>query len=167
MLDLGDCALRNVRIDLDLRRRRNDNGNGDADHSSNVGHNCNVRNVDFVRDAGNLGIVGNVRFRLKQHRFIVDANVDVAHNPGRRCSNGNSLGLYRDWQSWAQLRSSRTNDDRIAHCGYRGTDSVGTDHADGCVSVRCFVSYDKPFPVPNWRHRRHIDGRLLKITFQP
>jgi hypothetical protein len=86
MLDLGDCALRNVRIDRDLRRRRNDNGNRDGG---------NVGNVDNLRDAGNVGIVGNVRFRLEQHCFIVGANVNVAHNAGRRCSNGNSVGIYR------------------------------------------------------------------------
>ena len=158
MFDRGDCALRNVRIDRDLRRRRNDNGNLDGGNARDVnivrnvdvvGNISDIGNVDHVRNAGNLGIVGNVRFRLKQHCFIIDANVNVAHCSGRRCSNGNSIGIYRDRQSWGQLRSSRTDNDRIAHGRYRGTDSVGTDHADGYISVRCFVSYDKPFPVPD------------------
>ena len=174
MFDRGDCALGNVRFDRDLRRRRDGDGNRDAGDGGNVGNGNIVRNVNVVGNIGdiwnvdnlgndgNVGIVGNVRFRLEQHCFIVDANLNVAHNAGRRRSNRTSVGIYRDRQSWGQLRSSRTYDDRIARCGYRGTDSVGTDHADGCISVRCFVSYDKPFPVPNWRHRRHIDGRLLK-----
>ena len=152
MFDPGDCALGNVRIDRDLRRRRNDNGNNDA------GDDGIVRNVDYPRDAGNVRIVGNVRFRLEQHCFILNAN--VAHNSGRRCSNGNSVGIYRDRQSWRQLRSNRTHNERSAHCRYRWTDSVGTSHAGGCISVSCSVFYDKPVPVPN-RRRRNVE-RLLK-----
>jgi hypothetical protein len=168
MFDPGDCALGNVRIDRDLRRRRDGDGNRDAGDGGNVG-NVNVvgnisdiGNVDNLRNDGNVGIVGNVRFRFEQHCFIVNAN--VAHNSGRRCSNRNSVGIHRDRQSWGQLRGGRTDNDRIAHCGYRGTHSVGTNHADDCISLRGFVFYDKPIPVPNWRHRRNVKhcGRLLK-----
>ncbi len=47
-----------------------------------------------------VGNVGNVRLRLKQYRFIVDSNVNVAHNTRWRRSNRTSVGIYRDWQPW-------------------------------------------------------------------
>jgi hypothetical protein len=104
-----------------------------------------------------------VRFRLKQHRFIVDSDINGANGAGRRRPNRNSDGIYRDQQSGGQFRSSRTNNDRIAHGRHRGTDSIGTNHADGYTSARCFVYHDKPIPVPNWQHRRDDEhcGRLL------
>jgi len=103
MFDRGDCALGNVRIDRDLRRRRDGDGNRDAGDVGNgnivrnvdvVGNISDIGNVDNLRNDGNVGIVGNVRFRFEQHCFIVNAN--VAHNSGRRCSNGNSVGIFRD-----------------------------------------------------------------------
>jgi hypothetical protein len=111
MLDLGNFAVGNVRIDRDLRRRRNGRRSRDARHRGNVGHHGNIGNVDVVgnvsdignvdnlRNAGNDGVVGNVRFRLK-YCFIVDPNVNVAHNAGRRRSNRDSVGFYGDQQSW-------------------------------------------------------------------
>jgi hypothetical protein len=158
MLDPGDYALGNVRIDLDLRRRRNDNGNRDAGDIGNVNI---VRDVDNLRDAGNLGIVGNVRFRLEQYCFIVGANVDVTHNVGWHCSNGNPAGIYRDRKSWGQLRSSGANDERAAPCGYGG---AGPNDARHYLSARCFIRDDKHFAVPDHRAHRNVEysGRLLK-----
>jgi hypothetical protein len=40
-----------------------------------------------------------VRLRLKQHGFIVEPNVNVAHNVERR-SNRSPVGILPDWQSW-------------------------------------------------------------------
>jgi hypothetical protein len=149
MFDLGNCALGHVRIDRHLRRRRNDDGNRDASNVGdvNIVRNVNVvgnigdiRNVDNLRDAGNVGIVGNVRFRLEQHCFIVDANLNVAHNTGRRRSNRTSVGIYRDRQSWGQLRSCGTDHKRIAHSG-DGT--VGANDASRYISACCFIHDDK------------------------
>jgi hypothetical protein len=174
MFDHRDRANVHVRIDRDLRRRRNDDGDRGARYRGNVGHDGdikhdgNIGNVDIngnlvlVRDTGNLGHDWNVRFRLEQHCFIVDANIHGADSAGRRRSNRTSVGIYRDRQSWGQLRGSRADDDLVA---YGGRDSVGTDHTDGYVAVRRFVSCDKPFPVPKRRHRRLSDGRLLKSPF--
>jgi hypothetical protein len=151
MFDCGDCALRNVRIDRYLRRRRNDNGSRDAGDGGNVGDHGDVwdvnivRNVDNLGDAGNVGIVGNVRFRLEQHCFIVGANVDVARNAGQRCSNGDSVGIYRNRQSWGQLRSSGTDDKRIAHCG---DSTVGANDANRYISACCFICDNKHC----WQH---------------
>ena len=120
MFDRGDFANGNVRIPRYLRWRRNGNGkrNRDARHRGNVGHHGNVGNinvvgnidvvgnlgdfgsVDILRDAGNVRVVGNVRLRLKQHGFVVVANVDVAHNVGRPRSNRSPVGILPDWQSW-------------------------------------------------------------------
>jgi hypothetical protein len=167
MFDRRDRAIVNVRIHSKLRWRRNGNGNRGTRHRGDVGHDGNIGNVDIIgnvkhRDTGNLGHVWNVRFRFEQHCFIVNANVHVAHSARRSRSNRTSIGIYRDRQPWCQLRGSRTNDDRIAHCGCRGTDSAIADDAGGWIAVRCFVSCDKSFPVPKRRHRRHIDWRLLK-----
>jgi hypothetical protein len=107
-----------------------------------------------------------VRFRLKQHCFVFDSNIHVADNAGRRRSNRTSVGIFRDRQSWSELRRSGTYTDRIAQCGFGGTDCGRTDHAHDHVSVRRFVSHDKPVPVP-WQHRRSVehDERLLKTPF--
>jgi len=171
MFDPGDCALGNVRIDRYLRRRRNDSGNRNGGNVGNgnivrnvavVGNISDIGNVDNLRNDGNVGIVGNVRFRLEQHGFIVNAN--VTHNSGRRSSNGNSVGIYRDRQSWGQLRGSGTNDKRIAPCV---CGRVGTNDAQHYLSARCFVSDDKHFPVPDHRTYWNVEryGRLLKTTF--
>jgi hypothetical protein len=166
MFDLGECPLGNVRIDRDLRRRRNDGGNrggsnvGDVNIGRNVdvvGNIGDIGNVDNLGDDGNVRIVGNVRFRLEQHGFIVGAN--IAHNAGRRCSNGTSVGICRGRQSGGQLCSCGTNDERIAQCVY---DGAGTNHAHHYLCAHCFIYDDKLFPVPNWQHRC---GRLLKLPF--
>jgi hypothetical protein len=161
MLHHRNFAIGNVRIDRYLRWRGDGNGNHDTCDGGNVviGNITDIGNVDNLRDAGNLGTVGNVRFRLEQRCFIVDANVNVTHDAGRRCSNGTPIGIYRDRQSWGQLRCSRTNNDRIAHCGYRGSD---TDDAHHHLYARCFIHDDKPIPVP--RRRRDVK-RLLKQPF--
>ena len=114
MFDRGDFAIGNVRIARDLRRRRNGNGNrnDDAGNRSAVG-NINVvrdidvignlgdvRSLDILRHAGNVGIVGNVRRRLKQRCFIVDSNVNVVQHAGWQRSKRNSVGFLPDWQSW-------------------------------------------------------------------
>ena len=161
MLDRWDCALGNVRIDSDLRRRRNDNGSRDVGNVDVVGNISDVGNVDKFRDTGDVGIVGNVRFRLEQHCIIVDAKLNVAHNSGRGCSNGNSVGIFRDRQSRGQLRSSRTNNDRIAHCG---ANSGGASRTDGYISECRLTFCDKPVPMPEWQRRRNVKPceRLLK-----
>jgi hypothetical protein len=128
MLDRRGLAIGNVRIDRNLRRRRNDNGNRDR---GNVGNISDIGNFDNLRDDGHFGIVGHVRFRLERHCFIVGANLNDVDNAGRRCSNRNSVGIYRDRQSWGQLRSSGTNDQRIAHCGCGG-DSTNDAHCFVC-----------------------------------
>ncbi len=162
MLDHWDFAIRNVRIDRNLRRRRNDNGNRDAGDDGDVGNVdvvwniSDIGNYDNLRDDGHVGIVGNVRFRLEQHCFIVSAN--VAYNAGRRCSNRNSVGIYRDRQSWGQLRSSGTNGECLANCG---CGRAGTSDAPHCLSAHCFTYIDKPFPVPDQRDVEHHE-RLLK-----
>ena len=110
MFDRGDVAIGNVRIDRQLRRRRNgtrsrgtchrgNNGpHGDTGNINIVGNDSSVGNVDNV--TGHLGNVGNVRLRLEQHCFIVDADVNGADRAGRCRSNRNSVGFLRDWQSW-------------------------------------------------------------------
>jgi hypothetical protein len=169
MLDRGDRAFRNVRIDRDLRRRRNDNGKrntGDRwDHGS-AGNVIIVRNIDLVRnirdlrDDGNVGLIGDVRLRLGQHGFIVNAN--FAHNSGRGCSSGNSAGIYRDRQSWSELRSGGTDDKRIAPCVYG---RAGANDPERYLSAHGFIGDDKHYPVPN--HRADGDfkryRRLLKL----
>jgi len=160
MLDHWDCAIGNVRIDLDLRRRRNGNGNFDGGSARNVnivGNVSHIRAVDNVRHAGNLGIVGNVRFRHEQYCFIVDANVNVTHNAGRRRSDRTSVGIYRDRQSWGQLPGSGTDAERIPLCEYR----VGTKPTHGYIPTRCFIYDNERLPLPNHRTRRNV-GRLLK-----
>ncbi len=151
MLDLGDFAIGNVRIRRELRRRRNGRRSRDARHRGNVGRNGNVGNVNVVGNIDNLGnvghdgVVGNVRLRLKQCCFIVDSNVNVAHNAGRRRSNRNSVGIFRNWQSRGEFRSSGTDDKRIADCGY-GT--VGANDAHCHVSAHRFISHDNH----RWKH---------------
>jgi hypothetical protein len=106
MLDLRNFAIGNVRIDHDLRRRRNGSRSRDARHRGNVGHYGNVGPIVIVGrigdigNAGHDGVVGYVRLRLKQYCFIVDPNVDVAHNAGRCRSNRNSVRFHGDRQSW-------------------------------------------------------------------
>jgi hypothetical protein len=190
MFDRGDVAVGNVRIDRQLRWRRNgarnrgachcgnDGHHGDASHRGNNGSHGGAGNINIIRNDGSdgnvdipwnaehVGNVRNVRLRLKQHCFIVDSNVnvDVAHHAGRRCSNGTSVGIIRDRQSWGRLRSSRTNNDRIAHCGYRR--GAGTNDAHHYLCAHCFIDVDvdddnddKPISVPGlWRK----DDRLLK-----
>jgi len=156
MLDHWDFAIGNVRIDVNLRRRRNDNGNRDGRNGRNVDV---VRNFDNLRNDGYGGIIRNVRLRLEQHCFIVGANVDDAHNVGRRRSNGNSLGVYRDRQSWSQLRSRGTNGERSAVCTYGGT---GTNDLSGCRFI--FIYPDEPLPVPDRRNDERRK-RLLKPSF--
>jgi hypothetical protein len=188
MSDRGDVAIGNVRIDRQLRRRRNgtrnrgachcgnDGHHGDASHRGNngshgsagniniIGNDGSDGNVDIPGNAEHVGNVRNVRLRLKQHCFIVDSNVnvDVAHHAGGRCSNGTSVGIVRNRQSWGRLRSSRTNTDRIAHCGYRG---AGTNDAHHYLCAHCFIydddndDDDELISVPGlwWK-----DDRLLK-----
>jgi len=72
---------------------------GDVGNVNVVGNVSDIGNVDNFGTTGNVGIVGNVRLRFKQHCFIVDPNVNVAHNAGRRRANRNSAGIFRDWQS--------------------------------------------------------------------
>jgi len=104
-----------------------------------------------------------VRIRLQQHCFIVSTNVNDAHNARRRRSNRHSVGIYRDRQSWGQLRSSGTNGERIAVCTYGGT---GTSDTNRYLSAYRFISIyaDEPFSVPD---RRDVERcqRLLKPPF--
>ena len=179
MLDPGDFAIGNVRIDRDLRRRRNGSRNRSARYRGNagnvdlhgnvdiIGNVSDIGNVDNLRDAGNLGLVGNVRLRLKQHCLFIDSYVNVADDAGWRRSNRNSVGIYRDRQSWGQLRGSGTDDERIAHCGQRG---AGANDAHCYISAHCFIAHDKHYAGPDhrhhWDHRNvHHSGRLVKQLF--
>jgi hypothetical protein len=104
MFDRGDFAIGNVRIALDLRRRRNGNGNRnhDALHrggSGNIEFDRNlgdVRRVHIVRDAGDIGINGNVRLRFEQHCCVVEPNVNVTCHDERQRTRRNSDGILRD-----------------------------------------------------------------------
>jgi hypothetical protein len=125
MFDRGDVAIGNVRIDRQLRRRRNgtrnrgachcrndgqhgDGHHGDASHRGNngpyvdagyiniVGNVSCVGNVDILGNAEHVGNVGNVRLWLKQHCFIVNSNVNVAHHAGGLRSNRNSVRFHGD-----------------------------------------------------------------------
>jgi hypothetical protein len=90
-----------------------------------------------------------VRLRLKQHCFIVDANVDVNvdvnldHHAERRRSIGNSAGILRDWQSGRQRRSAGTDakhiaERRVEHVGFNDAYNYSTDH---------FIYDGKHYPV--------------------
>jgi hypothetical protein len=170
MLDPGDCAFGNVRIDRDLRRRRYGSGNrnpgygGDHGNVGNVDIVRDIRdlwNVDNLRDDGNVGVVRNVRRRLGQHGFIVDAN--VARKPGRGRSNRNSAGIYRDRQSWSQFRSSGTDGERIASCVYG---RAGANDAQHYLSAHGIHDDDKHHPVPD--HRADGDlKRYRRLLKQP
>jgi hypothetical protein len=111
MLDLGNFAVGNVRIDRDLRRRRNGSRSRDARHGNVgnvnvvgniviVGNICDIGNVDDLRNVGNDRVVWNVRLRLKQCCLVVNPDLNIAHNAGRRRSNRNSVGFNGDRQSW-------------------------------------------------------------------
>jgi membrane fusion protein, multidrug efflux system len=156
MLDPGDFAIGNVRIHRELRWWRNGSRNRSCRHRSNlgnvdvIGHVGDIGNVDNLGHAGNLGHVGNVRLRLKQHCRFIDSNVDVADNAGWRRSNRNPTGIYRDWQSWGQFRGGDTDDERIAHCGYRG---ASTNDTHCYISAHCLISHDKHCAGPDNRHR--------------
>jgi len=162
MLDLGDCAIGNVRIDRHLRRRRNGNGNGDAGDRGNVrrdgvlryvhaGNVDNIEHVDNLRDAANLRPVGNVRLGLQQCYLFFDANLDVADHGWRRGSNWASVGIHRNQQPWDQLRSSGAYHERTADgWGYSGH----ANHTDGCISIHCFICIGKFASVSNNGARR-------------
>jgi hypothetical protein len=83
VFDRGDFAVGNIWIPRDLRRRRNNNWNHAARDCSIVGNIDVVGNlsdlgaVDVFRDAGNVGIDGNVRLRFEQHCCVVEPNVNV------------------------------------------------------------------------------------------
>jgi hypothetical protein len=158
LLDLGNFAVGNVRIDRDLRRRRNGSRSRDARHRGNVGNINVVGNIGDIGNAGNDGVVGNVRLRLKQCCVIVDSNINVAHNAGRRRSNRNSVGFYRDQQSRGQLRRRGPDDERIALCG---CSNVGADDAQR------FISRDKHRAGSDHRDHRNVDHsrRLMKKFF--
>ena len=99
MFDRGDVAIGNVRIDRQLRRRRNGSGNRGACHRGNDGNiiaNVICAGIDVLGNAGHVGNVGNVRLRLEQHCFIVDADVNGADRAGRWRPNRNSVGFLRD-----------------------------------------------------------------------
>jgi hypothetical protein len=102
-----------------------------------------------------------VRLRLKQHCFVFDSNIHVAHNAGRKRPNRNSVGIYRNRQPRGQLRGSRANTERIAQCGIRGTDCGRTDHTHGYGAGRCFIYDDKHVRVPEHRAYERY-RRLLK-----
>jgi multidrug efflux system membrane fusion protein len=142
VLDHGHFAVIHVRIHREFRRRRNGRRDGGACHRGNFGNVdllrivdvvVNLRdfgNVDHLRDDADLGYVGNVRFRLKQRYRVVNAN-DL-HNAGRRSSDRNSVGIFRDRQPWGQLGCSGTDDDRSGPSDF-GASSA--DHADSFISA--------------------------------
>ena len=113
MFDLGRFANGSVWIANDLRRWRNGNGkrNDDAHYRSHYGRRSAVGSInvvgnidvdgnlgdvgrsDIFRDAGNVGIDGNVRPRFEQHCCIVEPNVNGTCHVERRCSSGSSVGI--------------------------------------------------------------------------
>jgi hypothetical protein len=107
-----------------------------------------------------------VRRRVEQHCVVFHADIDIAHNAGRRRPNRNSVRFYRNRKPWSDLGSSGTNTDRVAQSWFRGHDRCRTDHAHGYISVNRFVTCDKPVPLPEWRWRNVGCERLLN-TFYP
>jgi hypothetical protein len=173
MLDVGNLAFGNVRIRLDLRWWRNgrwkrgarhcrDVGNVDLvwNDVGNVGLEWNVGdigNAGHVRDVADLGPVGNVRRRFEQRVVLLYAYVNVADRAGWRRTHRNSSGIDRNWQSWGELRSGDTNDERTAHRECRGSHCRGANRADGYVPAPCYD--DSHAALPN--HRTHIDFGVL------
>ena len=99
MFDFGDFANGNVRIARDLRRRRNGNGNRNSnarrrriarniDVDGNLG---DLGTVDIFRDAGNIGIDGNVRLRVEQHYRIVEPHIIGTCHDDQQRSRRNML----------------------------------------------------------------------------
>jgi hypothetical protein len=144
MFDLGDVAIGNVRKPRDLRWRRNDNRYHDAHYDGDVwqhgdvgsidviGNLGDVGRVDILWNAGNVGIVGNVRCRLKQHRGIVESNINIAYPTGRQRSKRRSVRILPDWQSWGQSSIDGPDTHRIAHNRQRGEFGAGnTNDARG------------------------------------
>jgi hypothetical protein len=144
MFDLGDVAIGNVRKPRDLRWRRNDNYFGDVWQHGDagnvrivgsidvIGNLGDVGRVDILWNAGNVRIVGNVRCRLKQHRGIVESNINIAYPVGRQRSKRRSVRILPDWQSWGQSTSGDTDAHRIAHNRQRREFSAGnTNDARG------------------------------------
>src|SRR5271169_3890294 len=163
MLDVGDLAFGNVRIQLDLRWWRNGRWKRDARHCRNVGNVHLVWNVDdignagHVRDGADLGPVGNVRRRFEQRGVLLDSYINVAYRAGWCRTYRDSSGIDRNWQSWGELRSGDTNDERTAHRECRGAHSRRANPADGYIPATC---YDDNHPtLPN--HRAHIDFGML------
>jgi len=66
------------------------------------------------RDTGDVGIVGNVRFRLEQACITSTPNLNVAHIRAGLLEREFRWDLSRSAIS-GQLRSSRTNNDVSAH----------------------------------------------------
>jgi hypothetical protein len=173
MFDRGDFVFGNVRIHRELRRRRNGSRNSGACHRGydrqhrdthrgnngpcddagdiNIVANDNsAGNVNILRNAGHVGNVGHVRLRLKQHRVIVDSDLDIAHRAGRGCSNRNSAGFHGNQQSRGWFRACGTADRRIAHCRHRGAAFVGTNGT--CCST------GKHGGLRDHRHRERWDA---------
>jgi hypothetical protein len=133
MLDTWDFTFGNVRIDIELRRWRNGRWQRGASHRGDIGY------VGHARDGADRGRVWNVRRRLKQRRFVVHSDGNIAHDAGRWRSYRHSAGVYRNRQPWGQRRNSRTDGERIAHRGNGGTESSRTNRAHSYISAHCFV----------------------------
>jgi len=157
MFDGCDFANGNVRIPHHLRRRRI--GHGDRNYDARLGHvgpHCDVgyidvvddlgdvRDIDFLRNAGNIRIDGDVRLGLKQRCRIVDADFNLADPDEQRRANRRSIGVLRNWQSWSQFRSGGTDDKRIAANGQRDFGASGADDAHR------FIHDNKHHPVKHF-----------------
>jgi hypothetical protein len=97
-----------------------------------------------------------VRLRLRQHYGIIDAELNIAHDAGRRRSNRTSIGLLRDWQPWGQLGCSGTDDDGG---GSSDSGASSADNTDSFISAHG-DNHDAVSDRRNHRNYRNID-RLL------
>jgi hypothetical protein len=156
MLDSGGFTIGNVWIHRELRWRRNGRWQRCASHRGDIG------NVGHARDGADCGRVWNVRRRLKQRRFVVHSDVNIAHDAGWRRSYWHSVGVYRNRQSWGQHRSTRPYGERIAH---GGTESGRTRHAHRDLSIHCPVNDDKLVLVSDPRTR--WNAKRLLNNFYP
>jgi len=113
--------LRDVRIDIELRRWRNGRGQRGASHRATSGMS------GHARDGADRGRVWNVRRRLKQRRFVVHSDVNIAHDARRGArtgiplgsieignlgvSSGNSLPMVSvspSWERWHRVQSHQS-----------------------------------------------------------
>lgn len=153
MLDAGDFAVGDVRIPSELRWRWNGGRRRGACYRRDAGH-VDIGTVGHVRDGADLGPVGNVRRRFEQRGFLLHSYVNVADRAGWRRTHRDSSGIDRNWQSWGELRSGDTNNERTTHRERRGPHSRRANRADGYIPAPCYDDRHAPLP----KHWARIDG---------